>query len=198
LGCDGQPVVECAASVGHIGVRKRDARGRELHVKGLGERRGFLLRSLPRGFGSWVGFENYCHSRAQQPNHRARRTRACCALCLRASHTLNHGHEDKATLGYVERQQDTWVGCANDFGGDSISDAPSSAAGAHEMFCRTAVLSIGQVLDDSQATIPSMRGGQVFFLCGVVELPRTVECVENRHSPGSLPVSIACSLICVS
>ena len=145
-----------------------------------------------------VGFEKNCHSRAQQPNHRARRTRACCALCLRASHTLNHGHEDKATLGYVERQQDTWVGCANDFGGDSISDAPSSAAGAHEMFCRTAVLSIGQVLDDSQATIPSMRGGQVFFLCGVVELPRTVECVENRHSPGSLPVSIACSLICVS
>ena len=49
LGCDGQPVVECAASVGHICVRKRDARGRELHVKGLGERRGFLLRSLPRG-----------------------------------------------------------------------------------------------------------------------------------------------------
>jgi len=41
--------------------------------------------------------------------------------------------------------------------------------------------------------MPSRRGGQVFFLCGVVELPKTVECVANKCSPGSLPVSIACS-----
>ena len=37
--------------------------------------------------------------------------------------------------------------------------------------------------------MPSRRGGQVFFLCGVVELPKTVECVANKRSPGSLPVS---------
>ena len=47
------------------------------------------------------------------------------------------------------------------------------------------VISIGQALDVHEQ---QCRGGQVFFLCGMVELPKTVECVANKCSPGSLPV----------